>query len=59
MNQDLKSLVKHGLLIAEGETRGRYYTASPEVKDIYRQSYEPRTYEDPFAQIKLPLIEAD
>jgi Fic family protein len=57
-NQDLKALVKAGLLIAEGETRGRVYIASPLVKDIYLKSYEPKTYVDPFAQMTLPLTEA-
>ncbi len=56
-NQDLKALVKAGLLVAEGETRGRVYVASPEVRQIYLDAYEPRTQEDPFAQLRLPLLE--
>jgi Fic family protein len=57
-NQDLKALAKAGLLVAEGETRGRYYVASQSVRDVYRKHYEQKTYEDPFAQMALPLIEA-
>ncbi|MGD0975496.1 MAG: Fic family protein [Candidatus Korobacteraceae bacterium] len=57
-NQDLKALVKAGLLAPKGETRGRVYIASPLVKDIYLKSYEPKTYVDPFAQMTLPLTEA-
>ncbi|PSH04834.1 MAG: Fic family protein [Acidobacteria bacterium] len=56
-NQDLKALAKAGLLVASGETRGRYYVASPSVKDVYRKHYEPKSYEDPFVQMDLPLID--
>jgi Fic family protein len=57
-NQDMRALAKAGLLIAEGETRGRVYIASPSVREVYRRSYEAKTYEDPFAQLDLPLVEA-
>jgi Fic family protein len=57
-NQDLKALAKSGLLVAEGETRGRHYVASPSLRDVYRKHYEQKTYEDPFAQMALPLVEA-
>ncbi len=52
---DLKLLVKEGLLVASGATRGRVYTASDILKNIYLKNYEPKTYEDPFAQPSLPF----
>jgi Fic family protein len=57
-NLELKALAKAGLLVAEGETRGRHYVASQSVRDVYRKHYEPKTYENPFAQMALPLVEA-
>ncbi len=54
-SRDLKSLVDHGLLIGEGETRGRIYEGSPILKEIYFRNYESRTNVDPFRQGALPF----
>jgi len=46
---DLKRLVDIGLLEAVGEKRGRYYAASPEVREIRSRCREARTIiPDPF-----------
>jgi Fic family protein len=50
-SRDLKILVDHGLLTAEGETKGRTYKGSPKLVDIYLQHYETRTITDPFTQL--------
>lgn len=57
-NLELRALAKSGLLLAQGETRGRYYVAAPTVRDVYSKHYEQKTYEDPFSQMTLPLVEA-
>lgn len=36
-NRDLRMMVDAGLLLPQGETRGRYYTATPQLRDL-RQS---------------------
>jgi Fic family protein len=54
-SRDLKILVDHGLLVGEGETRGRIYKASPSLSEIYIRNYEPRTNIDPFMQETLPF----
>ncbi len=54
-SRDLKMLVDHGLLISEGETRGRTYEGSPLIREIYVRNYEPRTNVDPFTQGSLPF----
>jgi hypothetical protein len=33
-NRDLRMMVGAGLLVAQGETRGRYYVGTPELKQI-------------------------
>lgn len=33
--RDLRNLATAGLLQAKGETRGRFYTGSPELREIY------------------------
>ena len=47
-SRDLKSLVEHGLLVAKGERRGRYYVASEVLQAIHAKTREPRKVEDPF-----------
>lgn len=48
--RDLKTLVESGLLEKQGENRGRYYVASPELVEIRRKTVEPRTpLPDPFS----------
>jgi len=54
-SRDLKILVDHGLLIGEGETRGRTYRAAPSLDEIYRNNYEARSDVDPFLQEGLPF----
>lgn len=49
-SRDLKILVDHGLLVGEGETRGRIYEASPGLREIYVRNYETRTNVDPFVE---------
>ncbi len=45
---DLRLLVKAGFLVAHGEKRGRFYTASPTVQEIRRKVAEPKQVIDPF-----------
>jgi len=48
--RDLKVLVDSGLLISQGENRGRFYVASPELLKIRERTAEPRTlWPDPFS----------
>jgi len=54
-SRDLKILVDLGLLVAEGETRGRIYDASPGLRDIYLRNYESRSNAYPFTQEGLPF----
>lgn len=47
-SRDLRALVTHGLLLATGTKRGRYYTASDLVKRIRESTREPKGIADPF-----------
>lgn len=50
--RDLQSLTNHGLLVAHGERRGRFYTAGPELAAIRERvirNRDPRDDSDPFA----------
>jgi len=49
-SRDLKIMVDHGLLIGEGETRGRIYRAAPVLEEIYARHYETRSHVNPFEQ---------
>ncbi len=49
-SRDLKSLVAEGLLVPEGEKRGRYYVASDFLTTIREKTHESRRVEDPFAE---------
>lgn len=53
--RDLLDLVKTGLLEPHGEKRGRYYTATPRLRQINVAvvSREPKTVKDPFT-VDLP-----
>ncbi|HEX7182107.1 MAG TPA: Fic family protein [Thermoanaerobaculia bacterium] len=53
-SKDLKSLVAHGLLVPEGEKRGRFYVASDLLKAIRYDIREARRVEDPFAEPRRP-----
>ena len=48
-SRDLKMLVDAGLLIPDGEKRGRFYVAGPRVAEIRRRFRLPRAFDDPFA----------
>ena len=48
-SRDLKMLVDAGLLIPDGEKRGRFYVAGPRVAEIRRRFRLPRAGDDPFA----------
>lgn len=48
-SRDLKQLVRAGYLIPKGETRGRYYEASPWLKDLRDSVRELKVVADPFA----------
>lgn len=48
-SRDLRILVDEGLLSAEGETKGRIYSAAPPLAEIHARHYETRTHADPFA----------
>ena len=51
--KDLKNLVAQGLLVPQGEKRGRFYVASEELKAIRAKTRETRRVEDPFAERPL------
>lgn len=46
-SRDLKLLVDEGLLIPDGEKRGRSYVGSPILKSIREKTREPRKIDDP------------
>jgi Fic family protein len=48
--RDLKALSDLGLLVAEGEKRGRFYTASQELMEIRKQTAEAKGVEGPFGE---------
>jgi Fic family protein len=54
-SRELHDLVEGGLLVAEGETRGRSYQASNLLKDIYLRNYQARTLINPFENEGLPF----
>ena len=47
-SRDLKTMVSNGLLMADGETRGRAYRASPMLSEIRKRTAKPKVYENPF-----------
>ena len=49
-SKDLKVLVVEGLLVPQGEKRGRFYIASNSLKAIREKTRENRKIEDPFAE---------
>jgi len=48
-SKDLKLLVEQGLILPQGEKRGRFYVASDFLKVLRMKTGEPRRVEDPFA----------
>jgi len=54
-SRDLKLLVDQGLLVAEGERRGRVYTAAKPLLDLgkrARDEFPPKVSPDPFEEAK-------
>ena len=49
-SRDLKLLVDAGLLVPEGQKRGRVYSAAPFVAEIRQRLRLPRRIDDPFAE---------
>lgn len=49
-SKDLRALVEHGFLTAQGERRGRYYVASPKLQGITISVREKRVQTDPFVE---------
>jgi hypothetical protein len=49
-SRDLKSLVTEGLLIPQGEKRGRFYVAADILKAIRARTRETRRVADPFSE---------
>ena len=49
-SRDLKVLVDIGLLVPEGERRGRFYSAGPIVAEIRQKLRIPKKVDDPFAE---------
>ncbi|HSG38031.1 MAG TPA: Fic family protein, partial [Thermoanaerobaculia bacterium] len=49
-SRDLKTLVEQGLLVPQGEKRGRYYVASESLLQLRSKASEPRRIEDPFEE---------
>ena len=54
-SRDLRILIDHGFLVAEGATKGRIYEASEKLREIYLRHYESRSNVDPFTQDLLPF----
>jgi Fic family protein len=49
-SRDLKALVDEGLLIAQGERRGRHYVAGPLLIETRNRHKPPKKFDDPFAE---------
>ena len=49
-SRDLKLLVDAGLLVPEGQKRGRFYRAAPFVAEIRQRLRLPRRIDDPFGE---------
>jgi len=50
---DLRALVKAQLLEPHGEKRGRFYLASPQIKEIRAKVAEPKVVPDPFKESSI------
>lgn len=51
-SRDLMALTQQGLLIANGERRGRFYVASPQVRALGMVDEEAKRIPDPFDEIR-------
>ncbi|MGH9891312.1 MAG: Fic family protein [bacterium] len=57
--RDLRDLVQEGLLVPNGETRGRYYVASQGLREIWRRTRETRPeFQDPFRTAAAPVTKS-
>jgi Fic family protein len=54
-SRDLKTLVEQGLLVPQGEKRGRFYTAGESVRLLRGKTREAGTIEDPF-EAEAPFL---
>lgn len=50
--RDLKMLVDAGLIVPEGEKRGRYYRRAQEITELRTRSRLPRSIADPYQLLK-------
>jgi Fic family protein len=58
-SRDLKLLVEHGLLVPDGEKRGRVYVASDKLRSIRERTREPKPqYKPVLPQLILPGMES-
>jgi Fic family protein len=56
-SRDFKQLVECGLIMPDGERRGRFYIASPYIREIRRRTREPRApSDDPFDSYLGPYL---
>ncbi|WP_328426853.1 hypothetical protein OG470_20220 [Micromonospora sp. NBC_00389] len=46
--RDLRALVRAGMLEQHGETRGRFYLASPTLRDLAAPALRPKEIIDPY-----------
>ncbi|MEP7345352.1 MAG: Fic family protein [Gemmatimonadaceae bacterium] len=53
-SRDLRLAVNNGLLIPNGESRGRFYVAAPSILALREQVREPREEIDPFLAVLDP-----
>lgn len=53
-SRDLKALVDAGLLMPEGEKRGRDYVAAPMIREVRERLRMPKGNDDPFDEAPLP-----
>ena len=53
-SRDLRRLSDLGVLIPHGEKRGRYYTGSPEIRQIRQSIRDNSPMSDPYELVKVP-----
>jgi len=53
-SRDLRRLSDLGVLIPHGEKRGRYYTGSPEIRQIRQSVRDNSPMPDPYELVKVP-----
>ncbi|CAN5255290.1 Fic family protein [soil metagenome] len=56
-SRDLNTLVENDLLKAQGEARGRFYTATEELEAIRKETAPAKKIDDPFETIAPELFE--